>query len=1041
MLNSLTIANCLRFFGIGLATLTLGWPGENFDCRAQDENQSGLANSVHDSNNASRQFKLHPELEVNLFAAEPMLANPTNIDIDQRGRVWVCEVVNYRHFANGDAKPRDAGDRILILEDTDGDAIADRETIFYQGRDIDSAHGICVLGDRALVSANDSVFYLIDTDGDLKADQKQLLFTGISGVQHDHGIHAFVFGPDGKLYFNFGNEGRQICDATGKLIVDLSGRPVQANLQPYNQGMIFRCNLDGSEFETLAWNFRNNWELCVDSFGSIWQSDNDDDGNRATRINFVIPFGDYGYTEQGTGRGWNSPRTNLEEDIPSRHWHLNDPGVMPNLLVTGAGSPTGIVIYEGAALPNIFQNQLIHCDAGPSVVRAYPVKKSGAGYTAEVVNLLDAAEVNPWFRPSDVCVAPDGSLIIADWYDPGVGGHRMQDTQRGRLFHVTRRGAGGKYGVPAADFSTPQSAALGLKSPNQATRYMAWVALEKFGLLAHDAVAELYRDGNPRIQARALWMLVHLGLPNSQLLSYLHESLQDSNPDLRATAVRVCVHLRNELPLPDLRDHLNFDDPAAEVRRELLIGLRQWPSADLPQAWSRLARQYNPDDRWYLESLGIAAAGNWNDCLTTWLTQDEKTQASLLSSPAGRNIIWRSRATQTPELIAKIISDDLTSREELPKFYRALDLLDPAQTKPVLLALAFGPDREDSAKTDSIVLEAVSRLVPGDLSADQTAPMQVLIEKTRGTDRFISFVDRFSSTAHYADLLKMSADSSDRQQAANAMGVLLDKEQQEIVQAALIQADETAQVVLGDALVNCGRRPAAIMLGGIAKRTDIDRSIRTSAISRLGQIQSGAEDILGWIDRREELDPLLMPAIQAALHNSQSAAIRQRANELFPLANAKDNRPLPAISELASRPGESSRGEVLFTGVGTCARCHLINGKGIEVGPDLSGIGNKLSREAMYESILFPSAGISHNYESWLVQTLDGNLLTGILLSETDSEIQLKNDQGIRLSIPRTNVEASRKQQLSMMPDNLHKELSEQDLVDLIEYLMVQKAK
>ena len=90
-------------------------------------------------------------------------------------------------------------------------------------------------------------------------------------------------------------------------------------------------------------------------------------------------------------------------------------------------------------MPEVFQNQVIHCDAGPSIVRSYPVKKSGAGYTAEIVNMMDGAKKNQWFRPSDVCVAPDGSLIVADWYDPGVGGHRMQDIERGRLFRLSKK--------------------------------------------------------------------------------------------------------------------------------------------------------------------------------------------------------------------------------------------------------------------------------------------------------------------------------------------------------------------------------------------------------------------------------------------------------------------------------------------------------------------------------------------------------------------------------------------------------------------------
>ncbi len=134
-------------------------------------------------------------VELQLFAAEPMLLSPSNIDIDHLGRVWVCEVVNYRRFANGNNPERTEGDRILILEDTNGDGMADKETVFYQGRDIDSAHGVCVLGNRVIVSAGDSVFSFYDDNGDSKADRKEVLFTGIKGTQHDHGFTVLRSAP------------------------------------------------------------------------------------------------------------------------------------------------------------------------------------------------------------------------------------------------------------------------------------------------------------------------------------------------------------------------------------------------------------------------------------------------------------------------------------------------------------------------------------------------------------------------------------------------------------------------------------------------------------------------------------------------------------------------------------------------------------------------------------------------------------------------------------------------------------------------------
>src|SRR5690606_30046581 len=130
-------------------------------------------------------------------------------------------------------------------------------------------------------------------------------------------------------------------------------------------------------------------------------SDNDDDGNRSVRINYVMPYGNYGYQDEMTGAGWKSNRTNIEDSVPFRHWHQNDPGVVPNLLHTGAGSPTGIVVYEGSLLPEKFYGQMIHCDAGVNVVRAYPVEANGAGYTASIVDILKNSR-DQWFRPSDV---------------------------------------------------------------------------------------------------------------------------------------------------------------------------------------------------------------------------------------------------------------------------------------------------------------------------------------------------------------------------------------------------------------------------------------------------------------------------------------------------------------------------------------------------------------------------------------------------------------------------------------------------------------
>ena len=1005
----------------------------------------GQTDKVHVSENAISQFAIHPELDVELFASEPMLANPTNIDIDHLGRVWVCEVINYRQFRNGDSKPREEGDRILILEDTDGDAKADSQKVFYQGRDIDSVHGICVLGDRVLVSANDSVFYLIDSDGDSKADRKEVLFTGISGTQHDHGIHAFVFGPDGKLYFNFGNSGRQIKDKAGKQIIDKAGNPVIANSRPYNQGMIFRCNLDGSDFETLAWNFRNNWEVCIDSFGSLWQSDNDDDGNRATRINFVMPFGNYGYTDQRTGAGWRTQRTGMHPDVPTRHWYQNDPGIVPNLLITGAGSPTGICVYEGDSLPPVFQNQMIHCDAGPNIVRAYPVEVSGAGYSASIVNMIDGAEKNRWFRPSDVCVAPDGSLIVADWYDPGVGGHRMQDVQRGRLFRVTAKNAGGKYQSPAVDFSTPELSAQALGSPNLATRYLAWKALQEFGSKSVSALEALWSQDNPRHRARALWALGNLNIPKAQKIKYIKNGLGDANPDLQITAIRMAVLLQDQIAYSDIYDDIDFENANPALLRAILVGMRQWMLEPTPQeadqlveTWATIASMYRSPDRWFLEALGIAAENHWDACLAKWRAN---FSGDPMASTEMKDILWRSRGKSTVAELGGIIKHPSTTADQTKRYFRALDFLNSDDKANILAEIAFSDVDYEIDKSNVVLMESANRLTVESLNKNQLKKLNQLIEQKRGTPDFISLVNRFSVEQFYSDVLKISADSSNPQLAADAMKLLLNKKQGTQVKDLILRSSPETQQNLCDALANSGTNPGGAILNGIAKQSSLELPLRNYAIKKMGESQSGARTVLSWITKKEKIDPGTLPAIQATLHGARWNDIRQKANELFPIAATKNSKPLPSMDQLSKRKGDAAKGKLVFENAGTCAKCHLVNGKGIEVGPDLSEIGNKLSKTALYESILFPSAGISHNYENWMIQKSDGRSITGVLLGETDAEIQIKDDKGIQHNISVDEIDARKRQQVSLMPADLHKELTTGELVDLVEYLSTLKKK
>ncbi|MES2792507.1 MAG: PVC-type heme-binding CxxCH protein [Planctomycetota bacterium] len=1000
-------------------------------------------------------------LEATLFASEASgMLSPSDIDVDHLGRVWVCEVVNYRHRSG----ERKEGDRILVVEDTNGDGVSDKQTVFFQGHEVDSALGIGVFptpsgkGTKIIVSCAPNVWIFTDEDGDLKADKKELLFTNVGQPQHDHSTHAFIFGPDGKLYWNVGNTGKQVCDAAGKPIVDLAGNVVNDSGKPYRQGMAFRCNVDGSQFEVLGNNFRNNYEVTVDSFGTVWQSDNDDDGNKGVRINYVMEFGNFGYVDEITGASWNAPRTNLEAEIPLRHWHLNDPGVVPNLVQTGAGSPTGICFYEGTLLPEIFRNQPIHCDAGPNVVRAYPTKKSGAGYSAEIVNILNGARDN-WFRPSDVCVAPDGSLIVADWYDPGVGGHRMGDADKGRLFRVAPPKTA--YQANPIDVSTVEGAIAALKSPNLAARYMGWTALHEMGDKAEAGLLKVFQEEtNPRLRARAFWLLSKL---KAKGLVHVSEALRDKDSDIRIAAIRAgrqLVHsgagnVQIETSIGEKRLSVSFeemvirsqleevltDNPLSpQVLREVAIALRHSKSSSKPLYWAELASRHDGQDRWYLEALGIGAGDDWDTCLAAWL----KEVGGNWNTPAGRDIIWRSRAKQSPGLLAKIIAATETTAEQCPRYLRAFDFLTGSEKEDALVQLAFATTG-DEKKVQFVTAEALSRLKGFDVTKNeqQKVALNRVLESLQGQPQFLVLVEKFSVADRYPDLAQLASAKPDDQLGIDAVRILLAKQQLRLLETILkgSQAQGNLAVGLATALSNSGDAQVVPSLLALVQNADAPADLRRQSIKGATRTKAGAAEVLKLAEAKA-FDDTFAPALSAALQSAPlDAAQKASFEKLFPSPAGKDAKPLPSLGELAQLKGNAENGAKIYATTGKCATCHIVNNQGKEVGPNLSEIGSKLSRQAMFESIIFPSAGISHNYETFSAIMLDGTIFNGILVSQTDEAVTLRNNEAITKTVARKDLDELVKQKLSLMPADLAKLLSVSELADVVEYLATLKKK
>ncbi|MFT4015854.1 MAG: c-type cytochrome [Agriterribacter sp.] len=975
----------------------------------------------HLPENALYGIKWPDDLDITLFASEPMLVNPTNMDIDEKGRVWVCEGYNYRYSLHPDNPYNKEGDRIVILEDTDGDGKADKQTVFYQGEDINSALGIAVLGNKVIVSRSPDVFVFTDENGDGKADKKDTLFSHISGVEHDHAIHAFNFGPDGKLYFNFGNEGDSLKDKHGNLLKDIYGNDITNSSNPWREGMVFRCDIDGKNIEVLGSNFRNPYEISEDSYGTLWQSDNDDDGNKGVRINYVMQYGKFGYKDENTGASWGERRINIEDSIPFRHWHLNDPGVVPNMLQTGGGSPTGILVYEGDLLPERFRNQLIHCDAGPNVVRSYAISDDGAGYKATINNIAEGTGDN-WFRPSDVCIAPDGSLLIADWYDPGVGGHNIGDFKKGRIFRVTPKG-NTKYTLPTLNLTTIDGAIQALQSPNLSTRYLAWQKLNSEGEKAAPALEKMLQSSNSRFRARALWLLSKIP---GKGLSYVQQALKDQDANIRITALRAGLQIKADT-LQMVQALIN--DQRVQVRREALLALHHNRSAGAPAIWAQLANQYDGNDRWYLEALGIGAEQQWDSFYQAWL----QLVNNSWNTPKGKDIVWRSRTDAALPMLVSIISDHNVDPHSQLKYFRAFDFhKGPAKTKALLSLLEANHPQQD-------YINAIT-LLQLDPKTPQTPQLKKAfvsgLKNVAGTQTYIDLLRKYNIKGKHAELIAIFDNNEKEQTKTDALRYILQSGGSTYLKK-IIDADNAQSKKVVSLIGKTADKNAEEILQRVITDTAKNTDLRKEAMVSLASRWNG-QTILLKMAKEQKFSDDIKPAAWEIFSTSYRQDLKdEAAKQMGGMVAAKTS--LPDISTMVGMKGNADSGTIAYTTY--CGVCHQVQGKGIAFGPDLSEIGTKLPKEALYTAILKPGEGISFGFEGYTFKLKNGTEITGYIASQTEDEVSIKTIGGAVEKQKKSDIVNKTPLKQSLMPEGLGEGMGVNQLVNLVEYLSELKKK
>jgi putative heme-binding domain-containing protein len=347
----------------------------------------------------------------------------------------------------------------------------------------------------------------------------------------------------------------------------------------------------------------------------------------------------------------------------------------------------------------------------------------------------------------------------------------------------------------------------------------------------------------------------------------------------------------------------------------------------------------------------------------------------------------------------------------------------------------------ESALTDSqrvgIAVEALSRLKGADLESNPALKNAVakVLAATRGMPEFVEIVRDFHVQGQNSGLLEVAVNHPSEEAGVEAMRLVLGGKDTALIAEALHATNSTRAVHAAEALGNThDQRIVAILLPLIgADKTDF--GARRQAVRSLSQIQAGASALLHLAEQNQLPEDLKFTAA-TELNQVRWPELKSRAAQVLPPPVAANTEPLPPIAELLKRTGNPSKGAEVFARqqVG-CAACHRVNGVGADVGPGLSDIGTKLGKDALYESILDPSAGIAFGYETWDIALKSGDEAFGLIVSETTDEVTVKDAKAVITRVKKSDIASRRQLKMSLMPSGLQQTMSTQDLIDLVEYL------
>lgn len=962
----------------------------------------------------------HPAgFELKLFASEPNFGGkPIAMNWDERGRLWVCVTVDYPNEMQPPGRGRD---RIVVCEDTDGDAVADKFTVFADKLSIPTslafAHG------GVIVHQAPHTLFLKDTDGDGQADVRQILFTGWGTNDTHAGPSNLRYGPDGWFYGMVGYSGFR--------------GTVAGEQHRFGQGFYrFRVEPDGHEgakvtkLEFLRGTNNNSWGVGFSEEGLLFGST----ANGCPSVYLAIPNRYYERV-----RGWSSAV--LPSIAASNKFHPITKDIRQVDHHGGFTSAAGHALYTARAYPKAYWNRTAFVsDPTGHLTATFVLESNGTDFRARYGwNLV--AGVDEWHAPIAAEVGPDGNAWVLDWYNiivqhnPTPAGYKtgrgnayeseLRDKTYGRIYRLV------PIGQKPADMSLADATAdqlvETLKHPTMLWRQHAQrLLLERRSVQSAAALARLVAD--PAVDEislnvgaiHALWTLGGLGLTGQNsgaAAEAVQNGLKHKSAGVRRAALEVLSPTQpNGAKAPSCLDLL--DDPDPHVRLAAMLAASELPAGQKAgeQVAAALLYRGNLNDRWLPDALTAAAARHDLYFLTA--------AAGKKVPPEGLKVV-----AVTAEHLARRAPD-----QGLDAVVAALSGAEPGVAETIIAAFARGwPKKKTTA------LSAGSEKALGDLLAKLPAGAKGQLVKLATAWGSKSF-DQYTAQIAASLAAEVNNDRLTDERRVTAARQLTEFRSADpnVVETVLDAITVQSSPALAVGLIEAAGASTAPELGPalLARYPNWSPATQAAALRLLLARPDTTRAYLAAAEKGTvALNDLALDQKQAlAAHPDRRIA--ERAKALLAkgggLPNADRQKVIDGLLATVKATGDATNGKAMFTK--HCAACHQHSGEGNKIGPDLTGMAVH-PKEELLVHILDPSRSVEGNFRLFQVRTLDGKVLNGMLASETKTSVELIDSQAKRTVLLREDIDSLTASNKSLMPEGFEKQMTPKELTDLLEFL------